>query len=359
MKSSSFCFKDLVITGNNRTFVDMKEIVRHIETLLLGNDCVIVPGFGAFVAQRLPAHYEEGEKLFFPPFRTLGFNPQLKMNDSLLVQSFADAHDMSYPDALQCIEKEVDELKRQLHEEGFYQMQGIGTLTINADGNVLFEPFEAGVLTPEYYGLDSYEIDVLYQGVGEKASIVSMSDNNDLPLFEENQENRRFLRFKMNWVRNAAVACAIGFAFFMLPQMQSDSNDAVQVNTGLLSRVMPKDIVNGSPVSTVNGETELQDRVGVELPAMVRKNMEMLFLSQETTKPFYSIVMASHITLENAMGFVRDLQAQGYDDAKILSKGSVKVIYGQFESKDAAYRMLRPLKAQDVNFTDAWVMEVK
>lgn len=336
----------------------MKEIVRHIEILLLGNDCVIVPGFGGFVAQRLPAYYKEEEKLFFPPFRTIGFNPQLKMNDSLLVQSYADAHDMSYPDALHCVEKEVEELKKQLLEEGCLEMQGIGTLTLNADGNIVFEPFEAGVLTPEYYGLDSYEIDVLNHGVGETASIVSLSDNNTLPLIEESKRDRRSLRVKMSWVRNAAVACAIGFTFFMLPQMQTEGNDALRVNTGLLSRVMPKDVVNGS-VSTVNGESGMQDRVGIQLPSIVKKNTEMLFLSQETTKPFYSIVLASHITIENAIDFVRDLQAQGYGDAKILSRESVKVIYGKYENKDVAYRILRPLKAQDVNFTDAWVMQVK
>ena len=337
----------------------MKEIIRHIEILLLSNDCVIVPGFGGFVAQRIPAHYEEGERLFFPPFRAIGFNPQLKMNDSLLVQSYADAHDMSYPDALHCIEKEVDDLIRQLHDEGYYEMQGIGTLTLNVDGNVVFEPFAAGVLTPEYYGLDSYEIDILNHEVGETASVVSMSDNNTIPLIEENQGGRRFLRVKMNWVRNAAVACAIGFAFFMLPQMQSDSNDVLRVNTGLLSRVMPKDIVNGFPSTTVNGQESMQDRVGVLLPSMVRENTASLFLSQETAKPFYSIVLASHVTVENAMEFVRALQAQGYEDVKVLSKGSVKVLYGRFDNQDEAYRVLRPLKAKDMNFTDAWVMEVK
>ena len=122
---------------------------------------------------------------------------------------------------------------------------------------------------------------------------------------------------------------------------------------------MPKDIVNGSPATTVNGQVEMQDRVGVQLPSIVRKNTEMLFLSQETDKPFYSIVLASHVTLENAMDFVRDLQAQGYEDAKVLSKGSVKVLFGRFEDKNEAYQVLRPLKAKDVNFTDAWVMEVK
>ena len=33
----------------------MIELAQHIETLLLENDCVIVPGFGGFVAHYSPA----------------------------------------------------------------------------------------------------------------------------------------------------------------------------------------------------------------------------------------------------------------------------------------------------------------
>ena len=65
----------------------MIELAQHIEVLLLENDCVIVPGFGGFVAHYAPATHVKEENLFLPPTRTIGFNPQLKLNDGVLVQS--------------------------------------------------------------------------------------------------------------------------------------------------------------------------------------------------------------------------------------------------------------------------------
>ena len=55
----------------------MIELAQHIEALLLENDCVIVPGFGGFVAHYAPATHVKEENLFLPPTRTIGFNPCL------------------------------------------------------------------------------------------------------------------------------------------------------------------------------------------------------------------------------------------------------------------------------------------
>ncbi|HEY9550751.1 MAG TPA: SPOR domain-containing protein, partial [Prevotella sp.] len=68
----------------------MLEIERHIEILLLNNDCVIIPGFGGFMAHHVEARFDEGDDVFLPPSRTVGFNPQLKLNDSLLAQSYIE-----------------------------------------------------------------------------------------------------------------------------------------------------------------------------------------------------------------------------------------------------------------------------
>ena len=45
----------------------MIELSRHIESLMLKHDCVIVPGLGGFVTQYVPARRVEGEQLFLPP----------------------------------------------------------------------------------------------------------------------------------------------------------------------------------------------------------------------------------------------------------------------------------------------------
>ena len=95
----------------------MNVLERHIEILLLSNDCVIVPGLGGFMAHHVDARYDETDGTFLPPLRTLGFNPRLTMNDSLLVQSYIEAYDISYPEALRRIEAEVAEIRQHLESK--------------------------------------------------------------------------------------------------------------------------------------------------------------------------------------------------------------------------------------------------
>lgn len=53
-----------------------------------------------------------------PPLRTIGFNPQLTMNDSLLALSYVEAYDISYPDALSRIAEDVREIRAELDING-------------------------------------------------------------------------------------------------------------------------------------------------------------------------------------------------------------------------------------------------
>ena len=52
----------------------MIELDRHIEILLLSNDCVIVPGLGGFMTHHVDARYDADDQMFLPPLRTLGFS---------------------------------------------------------------------------------------------------------------------------------------------------------------------------------------------------------------------------------------------------------------------------------------------
>lgn len=136
----------------------MREIERHIVRLLLDNDCVIVPGFGGFLAHRIPASYNKAEGIFLPPSRTIGFNPMLTMNDSLLAQAYASCYDISYPEALKHIDNDVAILKQTIEEEGELNICGLGRIVLNQSGNYDFHPDQSGFVSPDLYGLDTFEI---------------------------------------------------------------------------------------------------------------------------------------------------------------------------------------------------------
>jgi len=144
-------------------FCGMIEISRHIEILLLTNDCVIVPRLGGFVAHHVPASYQPDENLFLPPSRVIGFNPQLKMNDGLLVQSYMSVYGNSFSAASKMIDSKVDEILSELHSSGFLRLPNIGELRYDIHNHYHFQPYDNKLSTPYLYGLDSFVIRPLAQ----------------------------------------------------------------------------------------------------------------------------------------------------------------------------------------------------
>ena len=242
------------MSQKSRTFANVIELERHIEILLLSNDCVIVPDLGGFMAHHIEARYDEEDRMFLPPLRTLGFNPQLKLNDSLLAQSYVEAYDISYPEAVRRIEAEVAELKQHLENEGFYEMNDIGLLKVNNEGKIEFSPCEAGILTPELYGLSSFEMKPISQSadghqIRPENKVVELPITRELvettekadddtatasgtpgdSVAEPSTDNEeRLITIKMSWVRNAVAIAAALLAFLLMTKPVSDG-----VQTGL------------------------------------------------------------------------------------------------------------------------------
>ena len=139
----------------------MKELSRHIEVLLLENDCVIVPGLGGFIAHNKAAEFKDSANIFCPPLRTIGFNPQLTINDGLLAQSYMQSYDTDFPDASRKIESVVSQIKDSLYKNGQAELDNIGTLYYTMAGTYGFEPYGNAFFSPSLYGLGSFSISPL------------------------------------------------------------------------------------------------------------------------------------------------------------------------------------------------------
>ena len=77
----------------------MLTIVRHIEYLLEHNDCVVVPGFGAFIGN-IQSAKEDTTGQLLPPCRVLGFNNAITHNDGVLANSIMRRDGVSYEKAV-------------------------------------------------------------------------------------------------------------------------------------------------------------------------------------------------------------------------------------------------------------------
>ena len=183
----------------------MNELVKHIEVLLLENNCVIVPELGGFIAHYRAASYDKETGEFFPPMRTIGFNPQLTMNDGLLVQSYMRAYSTDFPDATRRIEKTVQALKEALYNDGEVRLNYVGTLSYGMNGTYEFEPAESAYFTPSLYGLQKFNIEEVETVVdGEKTRVGEKNKTPHIPFTPH------------RWVKNAVAIAAAVLLFFVL-----------------------------------------------------------------------------------------------------------------------------------------------
>ena len=366
----------------------MIEIHRHIEILLLANDCVIVPDFGGFMAHHIPARYDADDLSFLPPLRTLGFNPQLRMNDSLLVQSYVEAYDLSYPEALRKIESEVEELKQLLNDEGRFEMEDLGTLTVNSEGNYEFSPCEAGIISPDFYGLDRFKFPLLTEDNIPNTNIQIMQQEaiespvadkqKELSLLEftetkDHEDKEKAIQIKLSWIRNAAAIAAAVVAFFVFaePVANSDlqSQTMSQLQHNILYKLIPEDtnVISAQPVAAPSKIQAQQETAEVQTKAELAQTNEAqeqpkAEQKQEVQQPdkvSYCLVLACQVKKSNAELFVEQLHQKGYEEASVYIKnGVVRVIYGSYETESDAYRQLSRLNRKK-EFETAWVYKKK
>src|SRR5690625_922510 len=93
------------------------QITTHLTALLHRYDCVIIPGFGAFLTQRQPARINKEKNIFNPPSKSLSFNRQLKENDGILANYIAKTEGISYEQSIQKIRAFIENISEALRSE--------------------------------------------------------------------------------------------------------------------------------------------------------------------------------------------------------------------------------------------------
>lgn len=117
----------------------MNKIACHIEYLLQWTDCVVVPSFGAFILQRVEAHYDSEKQCFIPPTATLTFNPEIDHNDGMLVSSVARAASIPYEMAARDVNDNIETLKAQLEADRHIDFGRLGSFSLDG-GTRIFTP---------------------------------------------------------------------------------------------------------------------------------------------------------------------------------------------------------------------------
>lgn len=307
-------------------------IEKHISALLYRYQCVMVPGFGAFITETVSARYNETSNTFSPPKKSILFNSLLQQNDGLLANHIALEEHLSFNEALQRIQEQVALWKSALASQEVVYLKNIGELSLNAEQKIQFEPVGSTNYLTSSFGLTSVmSVPLTREVLPEQGKTVV------LPSISKQKP-------RLQWMRYAAVfAGAIGLyssvATYQEYEIYQEQKMAVE-----------KDVQNQI-------EQKLQQATFViEAPKAVKEKVaEVTQTVLKAEKPFH-IVAGAFKTEAKAQILTDELKAKGYANAKYLSKSKHnmrQVVYNSYATQEEAQKDLRMIH-EKVN-KDAWI----
>ncbi len=331
-------------------FVFMK-IAQHISQLLYRYQCVMVPGFGAFLTETQSAQMQQGTHTFFPPKKLLSFNAQIKSNDGLLANYIARHEKISYEEAVVMIQHEVAIWQSMLDTNQAVTLNNIGFLSLNDDHNIVFSPNAQKNYLAESFGLSAVNVEAIERIAVENLLATSEQPNTvfdrkaeivqneivqdevaETPVIAmDTQKRRPYLHYAAVLVLALAVTGSVGYNFFQT-QVAAD---------------------------TLQVQNEVQQEVRAKIQEatfFIENPIPSVTLNVRDTKMPYHVVAGAFRNVENADKIFQKLSDAGYKSKKleVNNFGLTPVIYGSFSSYTEAYKLMKTIQKTDN--PDAWLL---
>lgn len=133
--------------------MDIDLLSKMVKELILDNDRVVLPGFGAFVAEIVPSTFSDKGYTINPPYRRLYFRVKSE-EDLQLIQFYASSNNIELAVANKVIRDFIDELKSVLFSKKTVVFPGLGRLRATKENAVFFVADEDLDIYPEGFGLE-------------------------------------------------------------------------------------------------------------------------------------------------------------------------------------------------------------
>jgi cell division septation protein DedD len=218
----------------------MSDLSDIIGTLLLRNNCVVIPDFGGFVAKVVSAQIDVAKGVIAPPKKALSFNKNLNNNDGLLISTLTQERNISFDEASLIVSEKVREIRSTLNKGERVHFQNVGFLFTNKAGAVSFEQDRFFNLLLSSYGLSSVHFvseekeQLTAKRVKEKTKVVELNpikkpvvnqkiESKDEVVQEESSKDKPKFKILKTVIKYAAAAVIIpiGFYSFWIP-MKTD-----------------------------------------------------------------------------------------------------------------------------------------
>ena len=354
----------------------MKNLARHIELLLRDNDCVILPGFGGFIAHDVPAYYVSEEASYYPPSRNISFNATITMNDGLLAQSYMKSYQVDYARANYMVDAAVEQIIDTLDEEGYVTLPRIGTITQDIHQSLQFTPDTAGIASPMHFGLSSFIIKELVllnkpAEAPQKAKVIELHINKEM-LHRVISTAAIFLLLLMialptgnhrpTDIASLHLTELITSTQSLVPEAETPpiANPEVIVKSDdtTAQPAVATPIILKEPTPSVENAVVTTEPTETIAPITKTPQPESVVATAQPSKT-YHIIVASLPNHRGADEFLGRYISQGYTNASIVERDArVRISLTQFADKDEANEYLKILR-QNENFQNAWLLAVR
>ncbi len=357
-------------------------IGNYIHELLLENEIVIIPGFGAFISNYKPAEINEETNEMKPPSKEISFNRQIRNNDGLLVGSVAQGEAVSHFDALKLIEKERENIIYQLDKGEKVTLAETGELFVDDKNEIGFTPFEDENLLLDSFGLEAVELEELADEnkdiviaaettqsekdkiekeeatpVPEKETSKEINEPEEKvaepePVTNDKKDNEEKKKRGGFWF--LLILVPILFVGYFLYQRKSENKQPEIIKT-----TKPEVVAQKQPVATP--DTTIVDSVTSVAKDTLQPEIKKEQVTQTETPGSgkYILVGGSFKAEENANNYLIELKNKGFDSFALGKRGNFYIIgIGRYNTEREALEAKRKFMEENPK-SGLWVMKDK
>ena len=329
----------------------MLKIEDLVSSLLLRHSCVIIPNFGGFVAKTISAKLDLDRGLFLAPSKQLLFNKNLLNNDGLLISEYASLNAIEYSKSQSEIEEFVLDLKSKLNSKQSVNIERVGKLSYDLEGNLVFEQDRYFNLLLSSYGLSQVQFIANKEPEINEPSIIDKKIKVKAPIR------------KINYLKYAAAACLLPLAFysFWIPTHSGvlesglisfkDFNPFYKKEIGAYSKqkmatqqneVLEKNVFESQIITSKNHRVGLYKfDEGINIPIRIEEKKivkEILDIKIKTNQNIISstntfeYIIGCFSNKNNALALISKLKKEGFSAKNAGGSPLVRVSIGSAES---------------------------
>lgn len=318
----------------------MLDLSNYIVGLLFINDCVILPGFGGFVANYQEATHDKSNNTFSPPSKKVVFNSNLSYNDGLLINYLSQQLSISYAEANEMVHQSVENVWIRLERGEEVEFDGIGSFKYGDNDALVFSPKLTENLLTDSYGMISFR----FPPLSYKSQSTPIPNNEDLHQ-SPHINPRQVLSYAAVLIPIATLIALI--PIFKKPTQQSASVLPIE---DTITASVPKSNVDNAITESTNKRNALFYSEE-SAPTTTTHNQ----IKNENCT--YYIIGGSFKDRANADTYVKKYKKEGFDANVIQTESLYRVSLGAFDDKVRALHELRRIRGNE-QYSNTWLLQV-